>query len=37
MYMSVQSRSEMVQTKSVGIEENLVITGSVCQYGTSCQ
>ena len=29
---SVQSRSEMVQAESVSIEENLVITGSVCQY-----
>ena len=34
MYMSVQSRSEMVQAESVSIEENLVITGSVCQYRT---
>ena len=34
MYMSVQSRSEMVQAKSVSIEEILVITGSVCQYRT---
>ena len=29
MYMSVQSRSEKVQTESVSIEEKLVITGSV--------
>ena len=34
MYMPVQSRSEMVQAESVSIEENLVITGSVCQYKT---
>ena len=34
MLVSVQSRSEMVQSESVSIEENLVITGSVCQYGT---
>ena len=27
----VQNRSEMVQAESVGIEENLVITGSVSQ------
>ena len=31
MYMSVQSRSEV---ESVSIEENLVITGSACQYRT---
>ena len=35
MYMSVQSRSEKVQTESVSIEENLVITGSVYQYRTA--
>ena len=29
MYISEQSRSEKVQTESVSIEENLVITGSV--------
>ena len=31
MLLSVQSRSEMVQAEPVSIEENLVITGSVCQ------
>ena len=35
MLVSVQSRSEMVQAESVCIEENLVITGSVCQCRTS--
>ena len=34
MYMSVQSRSEKIQTESVSIEENFVITGSVSQYRT---
>ena len=32
--MSVQSRSELVQAECVSIEEDLVITGSVCQYRT---
>ena len=34
MLVSVQSRSEMVQAESVSIEENFVVTGSVCQYRT---
>ena len=34
MLVSVQSRSEMVQAESVSIEENFVITHSVCQCRT---
>ena len=34
MLVSVQSRREMVQAESVCIEENFVITCSVCQCRT---
>ena len=34
MLVSVQSRSETVQAESVSIEENFVVTDSVCQYRT---